>query len=746
MMKTVSTGRGYHPARRLLCAAMALAGVCAGPALAAEVEESSRKDSRARSAVGALMEEVVVTARKRGTEDLQDVPIAVTAFGADQLDALNFRDIGSVGFSIPNVALDDNGATPGFQNFSIRGLGVNSGSPSIDPTVGVFIDGIYLGTNAGVLLDNFDLEALEVLRGPQGVLFGRNVTGGAVLVRTKAPGDELAVSGRMSYESGPQMTSSGSVSGPLVEGVLNGKLAMYYKDDDGLFDNTVDGGDLGQSHQFTVRTALQWMPSEDVDVLLRYEHTDAQGDGPVTQNRALHSRDSFDVSINEPGFSELEVDALTAELNWDLAGGTLTNIMGWREITNDGLGDIDGTPMTSFHFYQITEQEQFSNELRFSGSVGEFDITTGLYYFTQDLKYVEERILGGGAVLRGGGGEGTTDVYGVFASTDWHATDEITVNAGVRFTKEEKDVEIGTIRTGGGSYLSRDFVADFVDTEEWSDVSPRLGIEYQPTADTNLYATFSRGFRSGGYNFRSTVAGAPPGPFDAETQDSYEIGLKQTFMDGRARLNVAAFHNTLDDIQREVQVPISGVGIAQLIQNAGEVRIQGFEIDGQITLGDNVLIGGFVGYIDDEYQTLSYDLNGDGQINSQDFGLQLPRAMPWSYGINVVMDTRLGSFGAASARISWSHRDKAYHLENNLGFYNPVDMLDFNINIFPDDSALSFSLFGKNMLDEVPITNDAVLPDIAMFGGDGAAGPRPLPTFSAFGKGRVVGVEVKFDY
>ena len=164
-------------------------------AVAQDQDETSSNTS-------ALLEEVIVTARKR-EESAQNVPISISAYGSQQLEALKIRDLGNLSVGMPNVAMDDIGTTPGTANFSIRGLGINSSIPSIDPTVGVFIDGVYIGQNAGVVVDMFDIDKIEVLRGPQGTLFGRNVTGGAVLVQTKRPGEELEFSARVATEGNP---------------------------------------------------------------------------------------------------------------------------------------------------------------------------------------------------------------------------------------------------------------------------------------------------------------------------------------------------------------------------------------------------------------------------------------------------------------------------------------------------------------------------------------------------------------
>lgn len=247
----------------------------------APTEEQAPSSKPADSVSDVLLQDIVVTATRR-SENLSKVPLSLSAFSSDQLEAQQFRNIGSLNFSMPNVQLNDNGAQPGYANFSIRGLGLNSSIPSTDPTVGVFLDGIYQGVSAGLVFDNFDIEAIEVLRGPQGVLFGRNVTAGAVLIRTKRPTADLEASGRIAVESGPKYIATASVSGPLVGDKILAKVAGYYAYDKGYFDNTFNGNDhLGRQKQFLIRPMLEFKPSEGVDLLLRYEHGRQTGDGAV---------------------------------------------------------------------------------------------------------------------------------------------------------------------------------------------------------------------------------------------------------------------------------------------------------------------------------------------------------------------------------------------------------------------------------------------------------------------------------
>jgi iron complex outermembrane receptor protein len=309
----------------------------------------------AQTAVDALRDEVVVTAQKKAEgENVQDVPLAVTAYGDEQLDALKVRDLGNLSYAMPNVQLEDIGTSRGIANFSIRGLGINSSIPSIDPAVGTFVDGVYLGQNGGVVLDIFDLESVEVLRGPQGILFGRNVTGGAVLLNSKKPNlNEFEASFKGSVDSGLRgtglnYTAMGAISGPIIEDVLAFRLTAYYNDDNGWHERYLGGPDLvsrlnglgaagggaafflqngipippagasragllhpiavntaeafenhGVAETWSVRPQLLWQPSDSFSLLLRYERFQSQGDGASAQNHPGF-RPGFDTAAGVP--------------------------------------------------------------------------------------------------------------------------------------------------------------------------------------------------------------------------------------------------------------------------------------------------------------------------------------------------------------------------------------------------------------------------------------------------------------
>ncbi|MGQ2976244.1 MAG: TonB-dependent receptor [Sphingopyxis sp.] len=706
--------------------------LCPGTAFA-----QTGTDPAPQGSTSALADEIIVTATKKGYgENVQDVPIAVTAYGEAQLDAKFVQNLQSLSYDVPNVQLEDVGSTPGYANFSIRGLGINSSIPSIDPTVGVFIDGVYLGINAGVVFDNFDLEGLEVLRGPQGLLFGRNVTGGAVVVRTSRPSFDLEFRGKASVETGLKKTVSGVVTGPIVDDVVAAKLAVYYSDDDGWFRNRFDGKSFGKAKDLIIRPALSIRGGEDFRMDIRYEHGETKGDGPAGQNHGLFRRDSFDFSVNNRGFYDNKWDQASAETNVDVrfGEGVITNIAGYRRYRSSASSDIDATPLSLFHADIEIAQSQLSDELRYAGKFGDVDVTTGLYYFTQDIRYGERRTLLGGRQIVSGGGAQDQTTWGVFASADWHLSETLTLNLGGRYTWERKTVQVSTLRPNGCNLDTIICTTNFADSDKWKGFTPKIGLQWQPGDDTQVYGVYTRGFRSGGYNLRNTDPNVPPGPFDQEVQDSFELGVKQQF--GRNRINVAGFYNRIKDLQREIVLP-GPLGASQVIRNTADATIKGIEAEGLFFILPNLALSGQVGYVDGQYRNVQFDLSGDGVINGVDRRLKLPRLSPWTYGAGLTYDQRLGSLGTATARVSYNHRDKAAFTDNNQGFLQGADMLDASLTLATADNHWKFSIYGRNLLNEATIGSDVQLP--AAFGGVGAS-------FSPLNKGRVIGGEVAVSF
>ncbi len=763
--------------------ATASAALLLGSAAHAQEADTPERES----AVDRVLGTVTVTAtKKKDVENVQDVPVAVTAFNSDTLDALNVRDLESLSYSSPNVQLSDIGTSKGTANFSIRGLGINSSIPSIDPTVGVFVDGVYLGLNNGVVLDLFDLDSVEILRGPQGILFGRNTTGGAVLINTGNPTDEFTWKARASVEGpvdsdrgGPSSTAQATVSGPLIENVLNGKLGVYYNTDDGYFKNLADDSNLGESQTTIVRGGLEVFASEDITILGKAEYFKTRADGPNGQNRGVYDRDTFDIAIDNPGLldNETVTASIRTDIDVELGDGRITNIVGYRQINSVTDGDIDALPLHLFHSDTELEQDQLSNELRYAGTFGKSDITVGTFWFQQDVAYTERRTLPTVTPAQfNGGGAQRHKVFGLFGQLDYAFTDKFTGIFGLRYGSESKEADITYVRPrpncsvvdrtcpiSGTNPLVPGEPNGFSDKEDWQNLSPKIGFQYDWNDTTQVYGHFTEGVRSGGYNFRITNALAfealfPAGQsraFDEETVKTFELGFKHDTADGRGQLNAAVFFNDIADMQRELNLSSPSSGVAQTIINTADAEILGFEAEGRYAVTDNLLLTANIGITDAEYTDMLFDISGDGIVDGDDLALALPRVSDATYGVGFIHDADLGNMGSIVTRANYQHRDKFAYTDNNFGWINPADQLNANLTWNTPYEGLSVSIYGKNLLDEVVAGGDTQVPfggTLAGFvpGGESnstgvnapfAANPA-AGTFSPLQHGRLLGLEV----
>ena len=775
------TGTGM-PTKLGMAKLALLLGTAVLAPFAASAQDAEEPVQEERASTLDSINEILVTGTKtRDPENVQDIPIAVTAFNSDTLEAYKIRTISGLSFQAPTVSLDDVGTTRGTANFTIRGLGINSSIPSIDPTVGVFVDGVYLGINGGVVFDLFDLDSVEILRGPQGVLFGRNVTGGAVVINTGNPTEDFRGKFRAAVDGpaldggrgGANYTASGVISGPIVEDVLLFKVGAYYNKDEGYFTNLFDGSNHGAAETKILRGALEARLG-GLTLLGKLDYFESDGDGPSSQNRALFDRNSFDFSIDEPGAysNEIWTGSLTATM--DIGPGTLTNVFGYRKYDSTTLGDIDATPLFLFHSETETAQEQFSNELRYAMKFDNLDLTIGGFYFNQDLAYTETRALRRDLppafqppVFFGGGAQ-DHEVIGVFANAQYQLTDALSVIAGIRWNQETKDAGVtyilprapcsfvqGTCPTGTEPFDPATERDGFTDRIRFRNVSPKVGLQYE-FADSQIYGHWSRGFRSGGYNFRITSvevfnrAFDQTGllGFDEEKVDNYEIGGKFQTADRSFTLNAAAYVTKVSNMQREVNLADPGAGIVQNILNTADATIMGFEAEARMRVSDSLAFTANIGIIDAEYDEVLFDISGDGFINDTDLALSLPRVPPITVGLGAIHEWDLGN-STILTRINYQYRDEAAYTDDNLGWLNSLDNLEANITWETPVEGLSLSLYGRNLLDQVQEGGDTQVP----FSGPNSTGVRqpfgPNPTagtFTPLMRGRNIGIEALFEF
>ena len=739
------------------------------------------------STLDAINEILVTGTKTRDAENVQDIPLAVTAFNAGTLEAFKIRDISGLSFQAPTVSLDQIGTSRGTANFTVRGLGINSSIPSIDPTVGVFVDGVYLGINGGVVFDLFDLDSVEILRGPQGVLFGRNVTGGAVVINTGNPTEDFRGKFRAAADGpaldsgrgGPNYTVSGVISGPIITDTLLFKVGAYYNKDEGYFRNLAAdtiptlSENHGAAETKILRGALEARLG-GLTLLGKLDYFESEGDGPAAQNRAFFDRNSFDLAIDEPGSyaNEIWTGSLTGTI--DIGPGTLTNVFGWRQYDATTRGDIDATPRFLFHSNTETAQEQFSNELRYAISTDRLDLTFGGFWFKQDLAYTENRELRRDLPVNlqppvfYGGGSQEHEVIGVFANAQYELFDNLSVIAGIRWNQETKDAAVtyvlpraqcsvlqGTCPTGTQPFNPATETNGFTDSVRFRNLSPKLGLQYEFGAG-QVYGHWSRGYRSGGYNFRITNvavfnrAFAATGNlfFDEEKVDNYEIGGKFQSADSSFTFNVAAYMTKVGNMQREVNLADPGAGVVQNILNTADATITGFEAEARMRVSESLAFTANIGIIEAEYDRVLFDISGDGLINDTDLALSLPRVPPITVGAGLIHELELGNSTVLS-RVNYQYRDEAAYTDDNLGWLNSLSNLEANITWETPVDGLSVSLYGRNLLDEVQEGGDTQVP----FGGPNSTGVRrpfaPNPTvgtFSPLMRGRNVGIEALFEF
>lgn len=764
--------------------ALASAVFMATPASAQDVLPAGQPESetadRERSGSDALLDEIVVTGTKQNKGQLnQTVPVAITAFGAKQIEALNLGDFTQIAAQVPGVSFEQTTARATV-NFSIRGLGVTSSRASTAPAVGVFVNGVYMGVNSGIFFDTFDLDGIEVLRGPQGTLFGRNVTGGAVLLNYKKPDANPEVLARARIESGPLYNLALAAGGPIAENI-SVRVAAFYDYDKGYFDAPLLNDDhFGKSETFVVRPSIRF-ENGTTDVTLFTEYGRVSGDGPVHFAPEYRGATSTAAPGNQPepglnyndvltqirGDTYIKWKSATLDASQELGFGedaAITSITGYRWIRNYNASDFDGTPVSFANSSLYLRQQQFSEELRYNGSFGPATLTTGLYYFHQKAEQFQKNLLSNATQ----GGEVSEDVYGIFGQADFKLTDALTLQLGGRYTHEKKDASVASLAsedpniitpgTNGipGSCVSGDrygpHECDFTFDQKtsFSNFSPKISVQYQ--ADNALfYATAQKAYRSGGTNLIQNAAALVP-PYGPERQTAYEIGFKSDLFDRATRLNGAAYITKIKNLQRDSILTFQPPGSTTAITtsttlNPADATIKGFELELVQRLMPGLVLNGSLAHTHARYDRIRVDLTqdpaseGGPQVNDLDYRQRLPRVLPWTYGLGLSGEQDF-DFGRLSFRASWSYRSASFFPDFNTDRRDgavprlpSANIFDLAVTLAPAGSNIEFTLYGKNLANEMTLGNFTPL---------GYPNLRGCACF--VNKGRVVGAEVSAGF
>ncbi len=726
----------------------------------------------------ALIEEVITTARKK-EENQQVVPISISTVSSEQIEVLKIRDLTEIA-SIPNVSLDEVGTANHVPNFQIRGLGHNSSIASIESPVAMINDGVYIGN--GIVTDGFDIDSIQVLRGPQGTVMGKNSIGGAVLVNSKNPGDEWESKLRLAYDGfgspgGMSSYVQFAAGGPITD-KLKVRGVVHINDNDGWHKNMFNDSNHGAIESTMFRGTVVYEPSETMNINIKYTSQETDGDGPSAQCFQLfeggpsclgmdRDRNSFDLSINEPGFLKDNSDSLVVKVEKDVAfgDGLITYIYGESEYTADSIGDIDGTMAFIFHAPNKIKDALSSHELRFNGSFENFDLLAGYSINDRDLIFHEMRILPStlpSGSEWNGGGDLTAETSAFFITAEIPLSEKLTLDVGVRKTDEDKSVSIASLSAGvaflaqgapSNVYLlmgrdpsviqspnqascqifSGGCIRDFVDNDSWSSTSPRIGLTYIDDNDTTYYGYRAIAYRSGGYNMRNTAIlvltpEKGPGPFDQEEVTTTEFGIKKS-LGTKGRVNFAYFSSELTDMQRTLN-EAGPAGPVQYIKNTGDASMSGLELDMVYMIQDDLVLNLNVGTLNAKYDDVVYDISGDGVIDYKEYELELPRAADLTYSIGLSKDFNVGSW-SANSRVSYSYRDPVAYDDGNLGIIDEQKILDLGVDFYSPSENMSIGVYGKNMNESVK---------------HGNISPVSWGSFAPVMIGKVVGVELVYDF
>ncbi len=711
-----------------------------------------------------LIEEVVVRAQKKATgESVQDVPLAVSAFDENSLKKTFAIDLTDVGRLAPNVTLQPVSTFPNFANFTIRGIGVTTSIRTVDPAVNVYVDGIVMGYQAGTILDTFDMESIEVLRGPQGILFGRNTTGGAVSLRTRRPTGEFGTRVQATLGNFNRWDLAGSIEGSVTAGVA-AKLAVISRNQDGFFEDRNGGTfvpalanptgtepgtprvDQPKTRTLIVKPTFVVSPTDELELTLLGSYFRADGGSAASRafipetGRLLRAQtefgyfppaDEYEINHNLVGRNFTEAKTLVLEANYDAGHGLFTGLLGYRDIEYDNSLDVDGTPFTLLHFPDNEESgDQFSAEFRYASTFSEtWDLTLGLYLFEQEFDILEKRQITGRALGRDhtnflyqqGIANQQQDSQAVFGNVNVRFTDRLTGFAGLRYTREDKTLAAIPIGACTGAYTG--CPTNRIEArKKWSDTSYRVGGDFKFTEDVLGYASYTTGFRSGNFNSRANAA-AIGTPADPEEVKSLEAGLKSTFAGGRARVNIAAFQTRYDNIQRISQGTLPNGTITQTLLNAARADIEGLELEATLVPVNSLQIDASLGWIDPQFKEFrGIDADRNGVINAADLEaakrLNFDRVPEITSYLAATWALPTKALGAEwSLRGSWSYRsDYDTDVANNPELaQDAYSVFDASLNF--QREQLRVSLFGRNLGDEYWVDVKSISQNFQAFGG-----------------------------
>jgi iron complex outermembrane receptor protein len=734
-------------------ASIMLAGT-ALPSVAMAQQRGAESEPQSQQSAGA--NDIIVTARKTN-ESIQEVPVAVTAMTGDTLAKNNIRSLDSLAGVVPNFQFDT-GAAVSASTFAttafIRGVGQNDYAVFTDPGVGLYVDGVYMARSLGAALDNFEIERVEVLRGPQGTLFGKNTIGGAVNVVMRKPGNSLGGYIEGATGSFNKTFLQGAIDLPLSTDIKS-RFAVGYFNQGGYSRRLTDGIRQGNKDNILLRGTMVYDPGSafKLEVAGDYMHGKSDGapltlggvqstglfiqlfnqlvaptsgivapNGSPTYNSSFVTGDPYTTYGASSVRNTLESYGVAATVELDLDAATLKSITAYRYLKGSWDRDGDASPFKFRENRQLETSKQFSQEFQLTGSAlgDRLKYVAGAYYFHEEGYDQVYLILADGLyqalealpgpLANGFGGKGNplnivldnvlfdTNVvrnttYALYANLNFKLTDWLSLEGGLRQNWDSKSLDPVHLRIASGVYIAppgSHFATDF------KSFTPRFGIKADVSRDLNFYASYSKGFKSGGFNARPLVSIAEINLYQPESVGSYEIGMKSRWFDRHLVLNVAAFSANYKNIQLPVNQPPQN-----FVFNAGSGRIKGIEAETTIRIGQNFSINGSLGYLDAKYTQIGGNL-APGQFIPITLASKFIKAPKVTWTVGAHYDLPLSSGGKFSLGADYTHKSSYFNdVANSPQVFQPgYGLLGARLSYTTPDDRVIFALSGTNLTDE----------------------------------------------
>jgi outer membrane receptor protein involved in Fe transport len=674
----------------------------------------------------ATLEEVVVTAQKRA-QSLQDVGISISAWNGDDASRMGLGDIENLATATPGLQALDEAA--GLPSFRVRGIGLNEFQAAFDSPVGVHLDEVFLSKPMLASMGFFDIERIEVLKGPQGTVFGRNTTGGAVNYYSNRPEDSFSAGFNVRYGRYERFESEAYLTGPLSDNV-SGRLSMQWLDHgDGPYHNLATGEDLGDLDQQQLRAQLLWTPGDwQVHLALQFGQKEGQltpydnlfqaqpGGAPDVNAVIRNPYGRFTVNQDYFPTTDSESNSVVLRIERELGAADFVSITSFKDFERDNREDSDNTPGLTTNIDWYSQIDQFTQELRLSGEQGEWNYLVGAYFESDELTTVETldaSLLQELGLIQfaqlGADHQVDTRAFALFTSHEWRFNERLSVVAGARYSRERNEIAGQSFLTARRSApigaqdriaeADRIVLVNADNSRTDSDVNFKLGVNYDLAENSLLYAYYSTGFRSGGYDL---AFGSPSlESFDPEETASWELGLKSTLLDGAMTANVALFHTQIEDYQSNVN--LAGELVPRR-RNIGELETTGLEVEVQWQMLESTRLQLSGAYTDAEITQVANDANGQPfAVDGTSLLGNRPVNTP-EFSASALLDYTRALTGELNleALLSLSYSGSRF-LEIQNGPDHEVDAyttVDASVGLASADGRWRFSVWGKNLTDE----------------------------------------------